>query len=149
MTRIHSRDRKRTAAVTLELAVVIALFLMILFGIFEYARLVMVRQVIQNAAREGARYAVVHTYDMTAPDVVQVVRQYLAGQERQLQNVSIRVYRADPNTGADLGTWSDAKFGECVAVQVTGDYRSVLPSFLLMPDPIPMRAVSMMYSEAN
>ena len=57
-----------------ETAVVIGLFMLFLFSIFEYGRLVMLENLIINAAREGCRYAVVHStgpslaYAITGPD---------------------------------------------------------------------------------
>lgn len=50
-------DRRGTAVV--EFALIAPLFLLLLFGIFEFGRLVMVQQLITNAAREGARMAVI------------------------------------------------------------------------------------------
>jgi Flp pilus assembly protein TadG len=44
-----------------ESSLVLSVFLMILFGMFEYCRFIMVLQVSNNAARGGARYAVVNT----------------------------------------------------------------------------------------
>ncbi len=42
----------------MEFAVVAPLFLVFVFGMIEYGRMVMVQQVITNASREGARRAV-------------------------------------------------------------------------------------------
>lgn len=45
----------------MEFAVVLPLLLTVLFGIMEYGWLFMVRQTVQNAAREGCRLAVLKT----------------------------------------------------------------------------------------
>ena len=146
---IRRQRARRRAATLVEFAFVAVVFLMLLFGLFEYARLVMIRQVLDNAAREGARFAVVHTHDKTTADVIAQVQTYLAGQDAQLQNVQILVYRAHPTTGANIGLWTDAGFGQCIAVQITAQFRPILPAFLRMQDPFPLLARSMMYSEAN
>ncbi len=39
----------------MEFAVVAPVFLLLVFGMIEYGRMVMVQQVITNASREGAR----------------------------------------------------------------------------------------------
>ena len=44
----------------IEMAVVCTVFLMVLIGIVEMARAAWAREVITAAAREGARYAIVH-----------------------------------------------------------------------------------------
>jgi Flp pilus assembly protein TadG len=56
-----SRARIRRAGVTVvESALVLSVFLMLLFGMFEYCRFLLVLHVTNNAAREGARYASVN-----------------------------------------------------------------------------------------
>ncbi len=51
----------------MEFAVVAPVFLLLVFGMIEYGRMVMVQQVITNASREGARVAVLD--GSTAVDV--------------------------------------------------------------------------------
>jgi Flp pilus assembly protein TadG len=60
----RKRIDRRPAATLVETAMVISIFLMVLFGIFEYGRFVMTRGLMENAAREGARWAVAHTYNV-------------------------------------------------------------------------------------
>jgi hypothetical protein len=55
----HS-DRARGAAVV-EFAVILPLLLTILFGIIEYGWLFMVRQTLQQAAREGCRVGILQS----------------------------------------------------------------------------------------
>jgi Flp pilus assembly protein TadG len=54
------RPARRRGATIVELALLLSLFLMFLFGIFEYCRFLLVLQTATNAARDGARYAVVN-----------------------------------------------------------------------------------------
>src|SRR5262245_5826433 len=59
MTRIeprHNRAERGTAIV--EAAIILTIFFMFLFGIFEAGRFLNTQQVLTNAAREGARFGV-------------------------------------------------------------------------------------------
>ncbi len=55
--------RRARAAAVVEFAVVLPLLLTILFGIIEYGWIFMVRQTLQQAAREGARLGILQTSD--------------------------------------------------------------------------------------
>ncbi len=55
----RSSAPRRCGAVTVELALVLPIFLMLVFGIIEFGRGFMVGQLVTNAAREGARRAIV------------------------------------------------------------------------------------------
>lgn len=145
----RNRKRQRWAVVTVEFAVGASVFMLFVFGILEYCRLIMLRQLMANAAREGARYAVVHTYDKTTTDVQNEVKSRFGGQDKQLKTMSISVFKANPSTGANLGAWTDAAFGDCIAVQIDASFQSVLPTFLMLPNPVNLQVRSLMYSEAN
>jgi TadE-like protein len=54
-----SRTRRRGVTVV-ESALVLSVFLLLLFGMFEYCRFLLVLHVSNNAARDGARYASVN-----------------------------------------------------------------------------------------
>jgi hypothetical protein len=54
------RRTRRRGLTLVESALVLSVFLLLLFGMFEYCRFLMVLQVTNNAARSGARYAVVN-----------------------------------------------------------------------------------------
>ena len=53
------RSLRRRAATIVEVAIVLQMFLLFLFGIFEYCRYLMLLQISTNAARDAARFAVV------------------------------------------------------------------------------------------
>lgn len=146
---LHPRTPKARRGLTLvETAIVIALVLLLIFGIYEYGRFVMVRQVIHNAAREGARLAVVSTNTLTESDIQNTVLNYMAGQ--QLAGPpTVTVYWADPNTGQNMGAWNDASFGQGIAVQINADYQPILPGLLSMETSMPLQVRVVMYSEAN
>src|SRR5581483_565056 len=105
---------------------------MLFFGIVEYCRFIFVRQVLVNAAREGARYAVVNTTDTTMiADTTSYVGTLVAGVTGSMKNYTCQVYLAD-NTGTSIGAATSAGFGQYVAVQVDCDYDTILPSLLRM-----------------
>jgi Flp pilus assembly protein TadG len=137
---------RRRAATLVEMAIVLGICLLILFGIYEYGRLVMVQQLVQNAAREGARQAVTGTTTLATSDIQNTVTTYLAGVS--VQNVNVQVYKVDPDTGANLGDWTSAQFGQGIAVQVTLDYQPVLAP-VLGSQAFSLTATSVMRSEAN
>lgn len=145
--RKHQESRRGTAII--EAALVMPFFFLLILGIMEYGRFLMMRNIIDNATREGARYAVVHTYDATASQVTARVNSYLGNQASKLSGLTIQVYLADPATGANLGSWDYAKFGDAIAVRITGNYLPVVRGFLFLPNSIPMTSVCMMRSEAN
>ncbi len=64
------RRTRRRGMTIVESTLVLSVFLLLLFGMFEYCRFLMVLHVTNNAARDGARYAVVNmdkpsTFDKT------------------------------------------------------------------------------------
>lgn len=133
-----------------EAALTIPIFFLILFGIFEYGRLFLMRNVIAAAAREGARFAIVHTADRTTADVQNTVLGVLGSQQNQLKNLTIQVYATDSSGNPLSGVaWNNAAFGSGIGVQVAGDYTPSLPTILLMPSLIHMNTAAVMNSEAN
>jgi len=109
-TRTASHPEK--GAALLEAAITIPILLLIAVGIFEFGRAYQTWQVLTNAAREGARVAVLP--DPTAGIAEQRVRDYMqAGQLTGWASASINV---DRSASLDLG-------GRAVpASQVTIDY---------------------------
>jgi len=67
--------RKRAGAAAVEFALVAPVFLLLVLGMIEIGRAVMVQQVLTNASREGARRAVLD--GATATEVNSFVTNYL------------------------------------------------------------------------
>jgi Flp pilus assembly protein TadG len=146
----QAQKRQRKGSVATETALVLPVFFLLLFGIFEYGRYFMMRNLLANAAREGARYAIVSTRTQTTANVQGVVRNFLGTQQSQLQNLNVQVYSADATGNPISGlSWSNTPFGSGVGVQIDGDYAPVLPVFLLMPSTAHLRAIAVMNCEAN
>jgi Flp pilus assembly protein TadG len=73
---VRSLRNKRQGAAAVEFAVVLPVFILLVFGMIEYGRMVMVQQVITNASREGARRAVLD--GATATEVQSAITTYLS-----------------------------------------------------------------------
>jgi Flp pilus assembly protein TadG len=137
----------RRGVTLVETAVVLNLFLLLMFGIMEYGRFVMQGQLLINAAREGARYASVNTSTATTAQIQNYVTSYLAGQLPSA--LVINVYQADPTTGANIGAWTNTSTGNPIAVEITGTYQPMLPITSILPGPVPVSAKCVTFSEAN
>lgn len=113
--RLYRRNRRAAAAV--EFALVAPVFFLLVLGMIEYGRMVMVQQVITNASREGARRAVLD--GATVADVDATVTDYLTNGAISGATVTVA---PDPI--------SDAEFGDPVTVSVSIPFSQVswLPS---------------------
>jgi Flp pilus assembly protein TadG len=145
--------RKGTSLV--EFAFVAPIFFLFLFGLFEYSRLMFTMDLIDHAAREGARYAVVNVNTATTANVQAYVNNYLCGcGATQFVGYSatsnITVYQADPVTGANTGlSWQGATWGSGIGVTITGTYKPVAPILTKMSGSLTLKGTSVMMMEAN
>ena len=71
---VSKKSRRGAAAV--EFAVVCIPFFLLVFGMFEIGRMMMVRQILTNASREGARAVILES--ATVADVETMVTDYAA-----------------------------------------------------------------------
>jgi len=113
--RLYRRKRRATAAV--EFAIVAPVFLLLVFGMIEYGRMVMVQQIITNASREGARTAVLD--GATTSSVQSAVNTYLTA--GSISGATVTVSPNPPST---------AQYGDPVTVTVSVPFSQVswLPS---------------------
>ena len=174
---LRARSDRRKGATTVEMAVVSVLLFMMLFGIFEYCRLLYVMHVASNAARDAARFAVVHTSGgtmpgepatITASDLDAIVRtgqlgSLMAGSgmgnmDLNIENLTVEIFTVDPVGLSQTpvvvqpmpgSSWNTAVFGQKIAVRVSGNYRPVLPTLMFMNSTIPIQITVMSSSEAN
>ncbi len=140
-----SRSRRRGAALV-EAAIVMNIFFLFIFAIFEFGHFVMVKQLMDNAARDGARMASTGALTVSTAQIQALVTQELVNQGPS--NLSIQVFQANPATGANIGAWTNAGLGQTVAVQITGNYQPMLSLASLLPVPIPVTSEAMVYSES-
>jgi Flp pilus assembly protein TadG len=151
--RAGNRPRKGTTIV--EMAFVAIVFFMFLFGVLEYARFIFIQNMLDTAAREGARFAVVQTSSgVTTAQVQNYVDAYLAGQGTALsgyvKTTNITVFQASTTTGLDnSGGWTNAGPGQAIGVKISGTYTPLLPNFLFMGTTLSIQGTAVMYSETN
>ncbi|MBI2803614.1 MAG: pilus assembly protein [Planctomycetes bacterium] len=139
----------RSGATTVELAAVISVFVLLLFGILEFCLVVYTYNVVQNASREGARYAVVNSVDTTmVSDTQNVVKTFMGGLDTKMKNYKCQVYLADA-AGNNIGLATDAQFGEYVLVDVQVDYVPLTPGLGFLTKTFTIRSKCGMGSEAN
>lgn len=157
VTKAGCRTKRRPAATLVEGAFVIAIFLLFLFGIFEYARYLMFLHVATNAIRDAGRYASVNvdkpsnfpTVDYvsgtkTYTNITSFANTRLAGTTKMLDaGWKIEVFACDQTylnmtppqimpKGGSIGAvpWNSSSFTERICVRLDGTYRMALPSLL-------------------
>ncbi len=104
------RKRRRGAA-AVEFAIVAPVFFLLVFGMIEFGRMVMVQQVITNASREGARVAVLD--GATTAQVTTAVTNYLHG--GSINGATVTVSPDPPSTagyGASVTVNVSVPFGQ-------------------------------------
>ena len=113
--RIAANRRRGASAV--EFAIVAPVFFILVFGMIEFGRMVMVQQIITAATREGSRVGVVPS--ATTSQVTTAVNNYLNGSS--IKGATITVSPDPPNS---------ATYGSSVTVTVSIPFASVswLPS---------------------
>jgi hypothetical protein len=168
MIQRNKQQQTRGGAVTVEFALGAALFFFFLFGVVEFARLVVMYNALENATREAARWACVRTnidptvYPNQAAKNQAVRDQFLMrlGELRQsYDELSMEIHRvimipqpgdppADPESPG-LPDWDNARTTDAIRIRASAKFRPILPNFLMMGGEISMQSISVMYSEAN
>jgi Flp pilus assembly protein TadG len=187
--RAHSKFRRRGMTIV-ESTLVLSVFLLLLFGIFEYCRFLLVLHLTNNAARDGARYAAVRVnadasqIPIVQQEILDYTKARMSGVDKQINNCKIIVYALDqagldqtppvirgkpktaggpypnpfpepdsddiPQVGIPTNgvAWNTVGFTERVAVSIKGEYKPLLPTFLLMPSSIKIKITAMMAGES-
>jgi Flp pilus assembly protein TadG len=105
---MFKRFRNQRGAALIETAITLPLVLLVSVSIFEFGRAYQTWQVLTNAAREGARVAVLEQY--TDAQVSNIVKNYLTGGRlTNAANATITVVRNEP-------------FGSTTASRITVNY---------------------------
>lgn len=108
--RICRKNRKGAAVV--EFALIAPILFLLVFGMIEFGRMIMVQQVLTNAAREGARLAVLDSPTPTAGPVTAAVRNYL--QTAGIASATVTINPPEPTTagyGAPITVTVSVPFG--------------------------------------
>ena len=132
---MRNRRRSRSMGQTLvEFAFVAPVFFFMIFAIIDFGRYVYYVQIINNAAREGARYAIVHgdnSFQPTGPaaddpKIESVVKNYAVG---VIGNSAVLDINSE--WGTPPGSPSNHR-GQKVRVTVVYDFHPIIP---LIPIP--------------
>jgi Flp pilus assembly protein TadG len=119
------RSARRSGAAAVETALVILPFLMFVFGVLEYGRMVMAWNVLNNAAREGCRYALVNNTSSTiSADVTTQVNSRMAGLNTSaFSNFTVTVSGTHSGTTYTGNAVNNLVAGDLITVTVTGTYQ--------------------------
>lgn len=107
----RKRVPARSGVAAVEFAFVAPLLFMLVFGIIEFGRMIMVHQIITNASREGARRAIIENASST--EVTTLVSDYLTA--ASVTGATVTVAPGDLSVG----------FGEPVTVTVAVPFENV------------------------
>ncbi len=155
--RTHCFSDRRGVAVV-ETAFVLMLALSLTLAIYDYGRYFMLSQLVNNAAREGARQAVANTNTQDTAKIQKTVVQYLANQKftnssgNPFSASDVVVIQVNPATRAPTSpdsNWYDAPFESAIMVQVNAKFTSLFPTFGFLPKTVNLVGTAVMLSEAN
>jgi len=160
--KLRTQRFSRQGHTIVEAAFVLLIALMLTMAIYDYGRYFMMSQLVNNAAREGARQAVANTNTQNTAMIQATVIQYLADQNglnglkdssgKAFSAADVVVMQVNPATGAAAtpdSNWYDAQFGSSIMVQVTANFSPLFPTFGFLPKNITVVGTSVMSSEAN
>jgi Flp pilus assembly protein TadG len=148
----------RRGTTVVETAIALMAAVILTLAIYDYGRYFMLSQLVNNAAREGARLAVANTPTQNTAMIQNTVVQYLSNQNftdtsgTAFTASDVVVLQVNPATGAATSpdsTWYNAPFGSGIMVQVNAKFTSLFPSFGFLPTTVKLRGTAVMLSEAN
>lgn len=166
-SRCGNQRRQRSGAAAVEFAVVVPVVIVILMAIFEYGRFMFTYTTATNAAREGARYAAVHTSDKTTAEVITQIDNRMGPAKSQLKDPvpasdKRKIFWADPGqfsaatpvitaksgfTGPD--DWKSTPFGDKIVCEINGTFHPVLASIFQASTSITVKVQGIVTCEAN
>jgi Flp pilus assembly protein TadG len=141
-------DGRRRGAVATETALVLAPVLTLIFGVFEFSRLLMAWNLLDNAAREGCRYAVVHNIDSTVTaDVQSTVTKYMAGQSSAFSGFNVSLSGTHQGVATAV---NNLTAGDMLTVTVSGTYHfmKIVP-FVKLPTSLTITSAVIMGCEGG
>jgi len=115
--RASQAQLRRRGAAVVEFAAVAPVLFLLIFGMIEFGRMVMVQQVLTNASREGARVGILD--GATNSEVTSVVQNYLTA-----ANIKGAEIKTEPANIANAGAGDSVK----VIVTVPFDKVTWLPA---------------------
>jgi Flp pilus assembly protein TadG len=136
------RPRGSRGQALVEFALVAPVFFLMLFSLIDFGRYVYYVQILNNAAREGSRYAIVHgsaslnpsgppesgttSTDPAGNNVKAVVRAWAVGVISNGTSLTVTPCWLDSTGGCNTGTSNNAR-GSQVQVIVGYDFTTLIP----------------------
>jgi hypothetical protein len=144
---VETRRRRGRGQALVEFALVIPLFLLLLVGLFDLGRAVFTYNTLTNAAREGARMAIVNQFE---PTIVQRAKDASAMIELDVPNVSVNFYQVKADGTPDTAKPCALVAVGCLAVvSFEATYRPITPiiSNLIYGNGVTFKATSVLSVE--
>jgi Flp pilus assembly protein TadG len=142
------RASRRRGSVMVETAIVLIPLTSLIFGVFEYSRLIMDWNLLNNAAREGCRYAIANNTSPTiSTDVQTRVTTFMAGHTSSFTNFTVIVSGTHQGVSTPVNNLSA---GDLVTVAVSGTYKfmNIVP-VVKMPNSFVMKSSVIMGCEGG
>jgi hypothetical protein len=139
----------RRGQALVEFALVIPLFLLLLVALFDLGRAVFTFNTLTNAAREGARMAIVNQYE---PTIVQRAKEASAMIELDVPNVQVNFYQMKTDGAPDTARPCALVAVGCLAVvSFEATYRPITPIIgnLIYGNGVTFRATSVLSVESS
>jgi hypothetical protein len=146
-TNLDNPRRSERGSVLLEMAMTLPLLLLVSVAIFELGRAYQTQQVLTNAAREGARMAIVNQFE---PTIVQRAKDASAMIELDVPNVSVNFYQVKADGTPDTAKPCALVAVGCLAVvSFEATYRPITPiiSNLIYGNGVTFKATSVLSVE--
>jgi Flp pilus assembly protein TadG len=120
-TAAQNQPERRRGAALVEMAVCLPVFLTVMLGMIELGRAIMVGQLVTNAAREGARLAIID--GSTNTQVTDAVKSFLTGAAGvPAGDITVTITVSGSSSGNQL---SNAKPRDLVTVNVSVPFSKV------------------------
>jgi Flp pilus assembly protein TadG len=127
-----ANDRRRWAAAAVELGLVMIPLTMFLFGVFEYGRMLLDWNLLNNATREACRYALANNTSSTLnTTVTNTVTSYMGGRSGDFTNFTVTISGTHQGTST---TVANLVPGDMITVTISGNYK-FLPVITLLRAP--------------
>ncbi len=127
-TRKESRDAFRRGQGIVEFALVLPIFLLLLFGAIELGRAYLDKHLLTNAAREGARVGTLPS--STEPDVTSIIDDFLTDAGMTAGSWQTSVVVRDSGGTERAGGLAGAQAGDRVYVTVTYNFNVLVGSIV-------------------
>jgi Flp pilus assembly protein TadG len=144
--RLSSR-RNRAGQALVEFALVIPIFLLLFVGLFDLGRAVFAYNTLTNAAREGARLAIVNQDE---PSIIEHAKNASAIVELNLPNVDVDFWQINNDGTPDTSTPCNLVANGCLAVVTfEANYQPITPiiSNIVFKNGVTFKATSQLLVE--